>query len=152
MLPGPPPLSAPNWPAIHCASGCPSQRSDGRHRRLGADDLQAEGRGLPEIDVRDPAVVERDGRHLADVARPHFEGRLRGDELSLRRRAGCAQPENLRRRSVEIDMERVERIGARRQRSVRRLDAGEARDDGVAGRENALSLRPGTGCLQDHQA
>ena len=93
---------------------------------IGADDLQAERRGLADVDVRRQGIVEGDGKHLAHIARAQLEGRLRGNDLALRRCAGRAQLEDLRRGSVEIDVEHVERVGARRHRSVRRLDAGRS--------------------------
>ena len=111
MLPGPPP--SPNWPGIHCAVGCalPQPVGPAVAVAIRADDLEAERRGLPEIDVRDRAVVERDREHLAHVARPRLVGRRRRDQLALRRRCRHPEPEDLRRRTVEIDMKGIERVG-----------------------------------------
>ena len=60
------------------------------------------------------AVVERDRQTPGPHRARALEGRLRGNDLALRRCAGRAEPEDLRRRSVEVDVEHVERVGARR--------------------------------------
>jgi hypothetical protein len=105
-----------------------------------SDDLNPECRGLAEIDVRDPAVVERDRKDLAHILGQHFQRARHRDELALRRSTRYAEAEDFGGRPFEIDVKEVEQVGARRGRTGH-LAAGEAGDDGVARRQDALRHR-----------
>ena len=118
---------------------------------IGADNVEAERRRLPDVDVRGQGVVESNREYLACIARAQLEGRVCLDDLASGGRTCRAELEDLCGRSIEIDVEHIERVGARRNRCIGCLDAGKARDDGVAGHEDALILGLGCGRPQDRQ-
>ena len=67
---------------------------------VGRDDLQAEGRGGAEIDVRHLRVIKRDRENLTDAARQRGEDGRRRDQLAggRRRRARAAGSASTRHR------------------------------------------------------
>ena len=104
---------------------------------VGTDNAETErGRGR-EINARHAAVVERDAEHLPDIACLDLVGRRHRDHLALGRPSGNAEPHDLRRGAVEIDIEVVERIGTGRRRRIRGRDPRKAGYDGISGGEDA---------------
>ncbi len=98
---------------------------------VGRDDLDTEGGGRAEIDVRRRLIVEGDREDFADGTRRRREYGRRRNQLSGRRPVGL-RPLDLHRRPVDVDERLVDRI-AGRERWRRCGDAGEAGDDRVAG-------------------